>query len=100
MHAALHVGARPRGVKGHLPLPCMADASTSSVGVEGLSSSNCSENEETSDKATAVSLLAVLKTLPVSDLNRLRKVLTNRGGKHRKSHRRVQSREVCHLSRE
>jgi hypothetical protein len=94
VHAALRVGARPRGVKGHLPLPCMADASTSSVGVEGLSSSNCS------DKATAVSLLAVLKTLPVSDLNRLRKVLTNRGGKHRKSHRRVQSREVCHLSRE
>ena len=60
----------------------MAEAS-SSVGVAGSSSSDCSENEGTSDKA--VSLLDVLKAPPVSELNRPRKVLANRGGKRRKT---------------
>lgn len=66
----------------------MAEAS-SSVGVEGSSmssSSDSSEGEEASDQATAVaSLLNVLKAPPVSELNRPRKVLTNRGGKCRKT---------------
>lgn len=77
-------GERSSSISGPI-IFAMAEASTSSVGVEGSSSSDCSENEETSDKATAVTLLDVLKAPPVSELNRPRKVLVNRGGKRRKT---------------
>ena len=50
--------------------------------IGGSSESSFSESEET---ATATSLLDVLKAPKLSELNRKRKVLTNRGGKRRKT---------------
>ena len=64
----------------------MAVAGTSSsVDLEGSSSFPDSSEDEEASTVTAVSLLDVLKAPPVSELNRPRKVLTNRGGKHRKT---------------
>ena len=57
----------------------MAEAS-SSIGVEGSSSFDCSDNEGTSDKA-----FSLLEAPPVSELNHPRKVLANCGGKRPKT---------------
>ena len=62
----------------------MTDASTSSVCLEGSAESSSSDYEEGS---TAASLLDVLRAPKTSELNRKRKVLSNRGtrGRRRKT---------------